>query len=82
MCWQGVLDYSAGTTHSAFNLTRTASLNQSRAIGFALGGVNCFLTIEDLRPVTTKAQQKAENANSADNAETNSAILLGFLRKQ
>jgi len=29
-------------------------------------------------PVTTKAQQKAENANGAENAEWKIAILLGF----
>lgn len=29
-------------------------------------------------PVTTKAQQKAENADNADNAKVKSAILLGF----
>jgi hypothetical protein len=33
-------------------------------------------------PVTTKAQLKAGNANDADNAEGESAILLGFLQKQ
>lgn len=32
-------------------------------------------------PVTTKAQQKAENADNADNAKVKSGILLGFLRK-
>lgn len=32
-------------------------------------------------PVTTKAQQNAENADGAENAEVKSAILLGFLRE-
>ena len=33
-------------------------------------------------PVTTKAQQNADNADGAENAEVKSAILLGFLPKQ
>lgn len=32
-------------------------------------------------PVTTKAQQNADNADGAENAKVKSAILLGFLRK-
>lgn len=38
--------------------------------------------LQSEKPVTTKAQQKAGNADSADNAEAKDAILLGFLRKQ
>ena len=33
-------------------------------------------------PVTTKAQQNADTADSAENAKMKSAILLGSLRKQ
>ena len=33
-------------------------------------------------PVTTKAQQNADNADGAHNAEQTDAILLVFLRKQ
>jgi len=33
-------------------------------------------------PVTTKAQQNADNADGAENAEVKSTILLGFLQNQ
>ena len=38
--------------------------------------------VNGVPPVTTKAQQNAENADSAENAEVKSAILLGFLLEQ
>ena len=40
-----------------------------------------FLSTTEHLPVTTKAQQKAVNADGADNAERQNAILPGFLRK-
>jgi hypothetical protein len=39
-----------------------------------------FLSTTEHLPVTTKAQQKAENADDADNAEGRNAIYRGFLR--
>ena len=35
-----------------------------------------------LVPVTTKAQQNADNADGAENAEVKSAILLRFLQEE
>lgn len=41
-----------------------------------------LLRYRTVRPVTTKAQQNADNVDGAENAEVKSAILLGFLRMQ
>lgn len=44
--------------------------------------VGRFFRRQTTLPVTTKAQQKAENANGAENAKARIAILLAFLRFQ
>jgi len=63
---------------------RELQTRHSSAIIFDLTGICGFVAVTagglQYLPVTTKAQQNADNADSAENAKMKSAILLGFLR--